>query len=149
MSLRFRDATRADVPSVMALLMDDDVARGRETAAMEDYLAGFDVITEEDHSRIVVGEDEEGRIVATFQLTFLRGLSHRAARRALIEAVRIAAPLRSRGLGAALLAEAEARARAAGCVSMQLTTHNSRARAHAFYERLGYESHHLGYKKTL
>ena len=45
--------------------------------------------------------------------------------------------------------DAEGRARAAGCSLMQLTTHRTRDRAHRFYERLGYEPSHKGYKKML
>lgn len=149
MTVRFRDATRADVPAVMALLADDALGATRETASAADYLAGFDAMATEPNSHIVVGEDDAGRIVATFQLTFLRGLSHRAARRAQIESVRVAAGLRGQGLGAVLMAEAEARARAAGCSLMQLTTHTDRTRAHAFYDRLGYHPTHIGYKKAL
>ena len=149
MSIRFRDATRADVAAVVALLADDALGAARETAPVEDYLASFDALAADPNSRIVVGEDEEGRIVATFQLTFLRGLSHRSMRRAQIESVRVAASLRGQGIGAALMAEAESRARAAGCGLMQLTTHNDRTRAHAFYDRLGYHPTHIGYKKPL
>jgi GNAT superfamily N-acetyltransferase len=149
MTLRFRDATRADVPAVMALLADDALGAQRETATADVYLAGFDAMAAEPNSHIVVGEDDAGRIVATFHLTFLRGLSHRAARRAQIESVRVEAGFRGQGLGAALMAEAETRARAAGCSLMQLTTHTDRKRAHAFYDRLGYQATHIGYKKPL
>jgi ribosomal protein S18 acetylase RimI-like enzyme len=69
--------------------------------------------------------------------------------RALVESVRTAPDLRSKGIGAALMAEAESRARAAGARIIQLTTDKSRTRAHAFYDRLGYEASHLGYKKPL
>ena len=47
------------------------------------------------------------------------------------------------------LADAEARARAAGCGQMQLTTNRTRTDAHRFYDRLGFTPSHIGYKKTL
>lgn len=144
----FRDATRADVPAIVALLTDDPLGQGREGSAMAPYLAAFDAIMAQPMHQIIVAE-AAGRIVATCQLTILHGLSRAGMTRALVEAVRTAPDLRSAGIGAALMAEAEARARAAGARMLQLTTDKSRLRAHAFYDRLGYEPSHIGYKKAL
>jgi GNAT superfamily N-acetyltransferase len=82
-------------------------------------------------------------------LTILAGLSRGGGRRALVEAVRVSADLRSKGIGALMMAECEARARAAGATMIQLTTDRSREAAHRFYERLGYTASHLGMKKPL
>lgn len=144
----FRAATRADVPAIVALLADDPLGKGREGAAPEIYLAAFDEIAANPMHQLIIGEDA-GRVVATAQLTILAGLSRGGARRGLVEAVRVAADLRSHGVGEALMAECEARARAAGATILQLTTDNSRLRAHAFYERLGFEASHVGMKKPL
>lgn len=146
--IRFRKATRADVPAVVALLADDTLGAARETGAEADYLAAFDRMQAEGANLLIVGEDA-GRIVATYQITFISGLSLRAARRAQVESVRVASALRSRGIGAALMADAEARARAAGCSLLQLTTNTTRTRAHRFYERLGYAPSHIGFKRPL
>jgi GNAT superfamily N-acetyltransferase len=70
-------------------------------------------------------------------------------RRALVEAVRVRSDLRSRGIGEALMAHAEQRARAAGCGLIQLTTDRQRLAAHRFYERIGYVPSHIGMKKPL
>lgn len=148
MTLRFRAATRADVPAIVGLLTDDPLGQGREGAEMAAYLAAYDEIAANPMHQMIVGEDG-GRILACCQLTVLAGLSRGGAKRALVEAVRVAAELRSRGVGAALMAECEARARAAGCTMIQLTTDKSRDRAHRFYERLGYVASHVGMKKPL
>ena len=144
----FRDANIEDVPAIVGLLADDPLGQGREGADMAPYLAAFATILANPAHQILVG-DLAGRIVASCQLTILHGLSRQGMTRALVEAVRVAPDLRSAGLGAALMAEAEARARAAGAAIIQLTTDKSRLRAHAFYDRLGYEPSHLGYKKAL
>ncbi len=146
--IRFRDATREDVPAVVALLADDVLGAAREGADMAPYLAAFDAMQAEGSNALIVGE-EAGRIVATCQLTFISGLSLRASRRAQVESVRVAADLRGRGIGALMMAEAEARARAAGCALLQLTTNRARGDAHRFYERLGFTPSHLGFKKPL
>ncbi len=144
----FRNATRADVPAIVALLADDPLGQGRETAVPDAYLTAFDAIAANPMHQLIVAEDQ-ARIIATAQLTILHGLSRGGATRALVEAVRVAADHRSHGTGAALMAECEARARAAGASVIQLTTDKSRHRAHAFYERLGYDPSHLGMKKLL
>lgn len=146
--IRFREAVRDDVPAVMALLVDDDHGAKRETAPLQTYIAAFDAMAAEGGNTLVVGE-REGRIVATYQLTFITGLSHRATRRAQIESVRVASDLRGQGIGGAMMADAEARARAAGCRMLQLTTQKGRNRAQTFYDRLGFTPSHIGYKRLL
>lgn len=148
MSVSFRPARRADVATIVAMLADDELGKARETAELATYLAAFDGMERREDSHLIVGE-MEGRIVATYQLTILHGLSLRAATRAQVESVRVESALRSQGIGAALMADAEARARAAGCSLIQLTSSNSRARAHRFYERLGFTASHVGYKRSL
>ncbi len=144
----FRDARRGDVAEIVALLADDPLGAGREGAQLAVYLAAFDEIAANPTHQMIVAEDE-GLVIGCCQLTILSGLSRGGARRALVEAVRIAPALRSRGIGARLMAECEARARAAGATMIQLTTDNSRTRAHQFYAALGYAPSHIGMKKSL
>ncbi len=146
--IQFREATRDDVAAVVALLRDDALGAGRETAAQADYLAAFDQMRDEGENHLIVGEIDD-RVVATYQITFISGLSLRAARRAQIESVRVASDLRGQELGEALFADAETRARAAGCSLMQLTTNATRDRAQTFYDRLGFTPSHVGYKRDL
>jgi ribosomal protein S18 acetylase RimI-like enzyme len=147
-ALIFRPATRQDVAAIVALLADDPLGQGRESNDPAPYLAAFDQIIANPAHHLIVGEIAN-EIVATYQLTLLNGLSRQGATRALIEAVRVAGDLRSQGIGAALMADCETRARAAGAQVLQLTTDKSRTRAHAFYERLGFTASHIGYKKPL
>lgn len=146
--IAFRDAQRADVPAVIALLADDDYGAKRETGALGDYLAAFDAMKAEGTNHLIVGE-MNGRIVATYQLTFITGLSHRATRRAQVESVRVATDLRGQGIGRQMMDDAENRARKAGCRLMQLTTQKGRNRAQAFYDSLGFTPSHIGYKRDL
>ena len=148
MTVTFREAVRADVPAVVALLQDDVLGAGREADDLAVYAAAFDAMATEGTNRVIVGE-ESGRIVATYQLTLISGLSLRAARRAQIESVRVASDLRRAGIGAAMIADAEARARAGGAVLLQLTMNATRADARRFYERAGFAPSHVGFKKEL
>ncbi len=146
--IRFREATRADVAAVVALLSDDALGSRREGTELDAYLAAFDVMQSEGANTLIVGE-VGGRIVATYQLTFISGLSLRASRRAQVESVRVASDQRGQGIGAAMFADAEARARAAGCRLMQLTMNATRTDARRFYERLGFTASHIGFKRDL
>ena len=144
----FRNATRADVPVIVALLADDPLGQSREAADLQPYLAAFDEIAATPMHQLIVAE-RDGRVIAFCQLTILAGLSRGAGRRALVESVRVAGEMRGSGVGAALMAECETRARKAGCLLIQLTTDRSRADAHRFYLRLGYSPTHVGMKKPL
>ena len=146
--IQFREARREDVAEIVALLRDDALGSAREGEELGPYLAMFDRVAANDMHQIVVG-DIGGRVVACYQLSFLDGLSLKAARRAQVEGVRVAADRRGQGLGAAMMADAEARARSAGCRLIQLTSNAARGRARAFYERLGYAPTHVGFKLPL
>ena len=87
--------------------------------------------------------------MGTFQLSFLPGLARRGALRAQIEAVRVRADHRGRGLGAAMIGWAIEEARRRGCALVQLTTDKARADAHRFYEGLGFVASHEGLKLPL
>lgn len=146
--ITFRLATRDDVPAVVALLRDDSLGATREGASTDTYFAAFDAMQAEVANHLVVGEID-GDIVATYQITFISGLSLRASRRAQIESVRVASQCRGQGYGQAMFADVEHRARAAGCTLIQLTMNTSRIRSHQFYEQLGFSPSHTGFKRIL
>ncbi|SEL27611.1 Acetyltransferase (GNAT) family protein [Xaviernesmea oryzae] len=149
--LIFRQANEADLPILVRLLADDSLSAQREAAALEDlapYRAAFQEIAADANQFLCVVEDGE-ETVGTLQLTIIPGLSRRGAKRAQIEAVRVATSHRNRQIGEAMIRWAIAYSRSRGCVLMQLTTDRQRADAHRFYERLGFEATHLGYKLSL
>lgn len=142
-------ARAADVPALVALLGDDILGRDRESADLATYARAFEQIDADPRHFLAAVRDEDRQIVATLQLTVLPGLSRGGATRLQIEAVRIAASTRGSGLGTALFAWAHDWGRSQGAMLAQLTTDGSRADAHRFYERLGYEASHVGFKRSL
>ena len=144
----FRKARRDDVQAVVALLADDVLGRTREGADLAVYLAAFDAMQAEGHNQLIVAE-QDGCVVACYQLIVMSGLSLGGSRRAEIEGVRVGAELRGQGVGAQLIADAEAQARAAGCALLQLTTNAARTDARRFYEALGFTGSHIGFKKPI
>lgn len=149
MRVTFRDARAEDVPAVVALLADDMLGATRERQDMDLYRAAFEAMRAEGANHLIVGEDGAGRIVATYQITFISGLSLAAARRAQVESVRVASNLRGQGVGQMMFADAEARAREAGCRLVQLTMNATRTESRRFYQSLGFEASHVGFKKPL
>lgn len=150
-SLIFRTAHIADLPAIIALLADDALGREREVLADPPdsrYTAAFEAICADPNQRLVVAE-LQGQVVGTLQLSFVPGLSHTGAWRGQIESVRIAAALRGIGAGQQMLEWAVAQCRERGCSVVQLTTDKSRTDAHRFYQKLGFEPSHLGFKRKL
>ena len=82
-------------------------------------------------------------------MTTTPGLSRAGVTRVTVEAVRIAREARGQGLGTALLEAVIQDARARGADLLQLTSDLTRTEAHAFYERLGFERSHAGFKLAL
>lgn len=142
----FAAATTADVAGVMALLAADAI--GEVTLGEDAAQTAYAVMLAEGNTQLFVARDGAG-VAATYQLSILHGLSLTASCRAVMEGVRVRDDLRGQGIGAALVADAEARARAAGAVLIQLTSKVQRERAHAFYARHGFVASHVGMKKLL
>ncbi|HET8987911.1 MAG TPA: GNAT family N-acetyltransferase [Humibacillus sp.] len=144
-----RTATREDVPAVVAMLADDPLGAARENPAdTATYAAAYDRVAADPGQHLVVAE-RDGRVVGTLQLSVIPGLSRRGATRSIIEGVRVATDQRGSGLGAALITWAVEESRRAGCSLVQLTSDATRTDAHRFYERLGFEASHVGFKLAL
>ncbi|MCA1187778.1 MULTISPECIES: GNAT family N-acetyltransferase [unclassified Saccharopolyspora] len=143
-----RSAAEADLSAIVDLLADDPLGRLREKPGDPAYAAAFAAI-EADPNQLLAVADRDGEIVGTLQLTFIPGLSHAGATRAQLEAVRVRADERGNGLGGEMVRWAVAQARGRGARILQLTSSNSRERAHRFYERLGFERSHVGMKLDL
>lgn len=150
-STQIRLATVEDLPAVVRMLADDPLGAGRERFTEPlptPYLDAFAAMQAQGGNDLLVAVEDDV-VVGCLQLTVIAGISRLGAWRAQIEGVRVAASHRGSGLGEALVREAIARAREAGCSLVQLTTDASRADARRFYERLGFEATHVGMKLGL
>ncbi|MBH5335925.1 GNAT family N-acetyltransferase [Streptomyces pactum] len=144
-----RPATADDLPAIVAMLADDPLGARRESPDdLTPYRAAFDRLAQDPNQRLVVAV-HEGRTVGTLQLTIIPGLSRRGATRSVIEGVRIHADHRGSGLGTLLIEWAVEASRQEGCHLVQLTSDATRTDAHRFYERLGFEASHVGFKLAL
>lgn len=147
--LDIRPATEDDVPEIVAMLADDPLGALRESPDdLTPYLTALERLSRDPHQHVVVAV-RQGRVVGTLQLTIVPGLSRRGSTRAIIEGVRVHADERGSGLGSQLIEWAIDSSCAQGCQLVQLTSDVTRPEAHRFYERLGFEATHVGFKMPL
>ncbi len=148
---RLRRAGPGDVAAIVALLAADQLGAARDAGAGHDlapYRRAFAAI-DADPAQLLVAAVLVGEVVGTLQLTVIPGLARAGALRAQLEAVRVRADLRGRGIGEAMVRWAVDEARHRGCALVQLTTDKRRPDAHRFYARLGFSASHEGFKLPL
>lgn len=147
----FRNATRADLPSIVRMLADDELGSQRERyeePLPESYFTAFEQMENDPNHELIVAE-LNGEVVGTLHLMFLPSISYQGGLRALVESVRVDRKHQSRGIGSEMMRWCIERAKGRGAHLVQLTTHRSREDAHRFYERLGFAKSHLGMKLNL
>lgn len=125
-----RDARHGDVDALAALI----VALGYEVVPA-DLRKRLAALKKAGHQALVADRDGVIGLLTTSTTQTL----HRPRPVGRISLMVVAEAARSQGVGAALVVEAEARLKAAGCGLIEVTSNAKRLRAHAFYERLGYE----------
>ena len=143
-----RRARIADLPDLLRLMADDAISRARESEDPAPYEAAFARI-DADPAQLLVVAAEEDELVGTLQLTVVPGLARAGALRGQLEAVRVRSDRRGRGVGEVLVRWAVDEARRRGCTMVQLTSDKRRTDAHRFYERLGFDRSHDGFKLHL
>lgn len=144
-----RRASEDDLPAIVAMLADDPLGAARETPDdLTPYRTAYEQLAADPNQNLVVAV-RDGRPVGTLQLTVVPGLSRRGSSRSIIEAVRVHSDERGNGLGTRLIEWAVEESRTLGCRLVQLTSDATRIDAHRFYERLGFEASHLGFKLQL
>lgn len=148
----FRKAEETDLPAIVAMLADDALGRTREVVSDpvdSRYLEAFRAIKADPNQCLAVGVDEADEVVGCLQISFLPGLSRLGLWRGQIESVRVAASQRGKGVGREMIIWAIDECRKRGCGAVQLTSDNRRDDAHRFYESLGFEKSHAGFKLEL
>lgn len=146
-----RDAHEADLPRIVELLAQLSLAAPRERSdepLPASYLAAFEEIVADQRQRLLVIE-AQGQIVGSAALIILPNLSRQGRPYAIIENIVIDRDARGVGCGEKLVRYAIEEARKAGCYKLSLTSNKRRPDAHRFYERLGFQATHEGYRVEL
>ena len=150
-NVTFRIAGLEDLSEIVRMMADDFLGRDRERyehPIPESYIKAFNEIDADPNNELIVAENENG-VIGMLQLTYTPSISFQGGKRATVESVRIDERYRGLGIGREMMLWVIARARHAGCISMQLTTNLEREDAHRFYKNLGFVGSHLGMKLKL
>ena len=147
-----REAQLRDVPRLVTLIALGAVVPPEEPDLGPDGLAPYRAALQEIGATpdcAVLVAEQDGEVVGMCQLVVFRHFQRNGGRCAEIESLHVRPECRSTGIGSTLLEEAVARAAAAGCYRVQLTSNKARTDAHRFYERHGFVPSHQGYKRLL
>jgi ribosomal protein S18 acetylase RimI-like enzyme len=138
--LSIREARPKDAELIASLI----VALGYEVTAAEvrQRLAG---LKKAGQPALVAERGEIAGVLTTNMMQVL----HRLRPVGRITMLAVAEKSRGQGIGTALLAEGERGLAAKGCGLIEVTSNSKRLRAHAFYEKLGYERTSYRFAKTL
>lgn len=139
-TLAIRDARSNDIETLVTLI----AALGYEVTAGE-LRKRLTLLTKAGHPVLVA---DRGGVIGVLTTSTMH-VVHRPRPVGRISMMVVAAAARGQGVGAALVAEAEARLKASGCGLLEVTSNAKRLRAHAFYERLGYERTSYRFAKQL
>jgi GNAT superfamily N-acetyltransferase len=143
-----RKASREDLPAIVALFANDRLGGHGDTtdpAAFNDYVSAFEKIEASAHQALYVA-CLAGEVVGTFQTALSISLPGRGSSSLIIEAVQTREHMRGRGIGERMVRHAIDEARQKGAAKVRLTSNIARVDAHRFYERLGFECSHFGFK---
>jgi ribosomal protein S18 acetylase RimI-like enzyme len=126
-----RDANDADIEALAALIAE--LGFFPDPAHIRNGLAAFAARGE----TVLLAEEEDGPVgCLSWHVT---PAIHRAGPVGRITMLVVSPAYRGRGIGKALVREAEARLAARGCVLAEVTSNFKLREAHSFYERLGYQ----------
>jgi GNAT superfamily N-acetyltransferase len=142
--LLIRQATEADLPSVLTLYAQPDIDAG-DVLALDDareIFARFQLYPDYKLYVVVDGAD----IVGSFALLIMDNLGHRGAPSGLVEDVVVAPNRQGQGIGKQMMAFAIERCHERGCYKLALSSNLKRERAHEFYESLGFERHGYSFR---
>jgi GNAT superfamily N-acetyltransferase len=146
-ALIIRAAEADDIAGVLRLYAQPDLDNGivlskQEAQALHERFARYP-----DYTLYVAEED--GVIAGTFALLVMDNLGHLGAPSGIVEDVAVDPEYQSNGIGQAMMAYAVERCRTKGCYKVMLSSNARRERAHAFYERIGFERHGYSFRLNL
>lgn len=143
-SLTMREAAEDDLPALARLYETSGIDdAGRNDAAS--LRSAWSRLRDEAPTARVLLAERGGVPVGTLTLHLLPVLGHGGTSAALVEMVAVDPAAQGQGVGRALMDEAMARARAAGCYKLALSSDTIRDEAHRFYDRLGYRRHGVSF----
>lgn len=146
-TLLIRAAEPDDIADVLRLYAQPDLDNGIVLSESEAQAIHARFARYPDYTLYVA--EKAGAIVGTFALLVMDNLGHLGAPSGIVEDVAVDPAYQSHGIGQAMMAHAIERCRTKGCYKVMLSSNARRERAHAFYERIGFERHGYSFRFNL
>ncbi|MDO6601730.1 GNAT family N-acetyltransferase [Arenibacter palladensis] len=148
----YRKATKEDLPAIIEMIANDALGQLRERfedPLPNEYYSAFERINTDKNQELIVIENSESEVVATFQLSFLQYLTYLGGIRCLVENVHVREDQTGKGIGKQMFQWIIERAKEKNVHLIQLTSNKLRPNAIRFYEGLGFKATHEGFKLHL
>ena len=148
----YRKATKEDLPAIIEMIANDALGQLRERfedPLPEEYYSAFERINTDKNQELIVIENSESEVVATFQLSFLQYLTYVGGIRCLVENVHVREDQTGKGIGKQMFQWIIERAKEKNVHLIQLTSNKLRPNAIRFYEGIGFKATHEGFKLHL
>lgn len=148
----YRKATKEDLPAIIEMIANDALGQLRERfedPLPNEYYSAFERINTDKNQELIVIENSESEVVATFQLSFLQYLTYLGGIRCLVENVHVREDQTGKGIGKQMFQWIIERAKEKNVHLIQLTSNKLRPNAIRFYEGIGFKATHEGFKLHL
>ncbi len=142
-----RKATEADIAGVLALYAQPDLDDGK-VMPLDEAVSLFEKFARYPDYTLYVAE-QDGEVVGTFALLIMDNLGHLGTPSGIVEDVVVAPARQGSGIGVRMMHFAIEHCRQKGCYKLVLSSNAKRVRAHAFYEKLGFERHGYSFRVNL
>jgi ribosomal protein S18 acetylase RimI-like enzyme len=136
-AVAIRPANEADLEAVLGLYAQPGYDDGRMLSIADARKMLERFRSYPDYTLYIAEFD--GSIVGTFALLIMDNFGHLGTPSAVVEGVVVAPHMQSLGIGQIMMDFARDRSTEKGCYKVVLSSNVKRERAHAFYERLGYQ----------
>ena len=143
LGLTIRRATLADVPQLLALYTLLDIEPEPEMPLQQAQQHFTQLVSNAAH-QIYVAELEQ-RVVGSFALIWVGGLSHGARCSCIVEDVVVTHEVQRSGIGQQMMRFAMGLCASRNVYKLVLSSHLKRSAAHQFYEGLGFSKHGYSY----
>jgi GNAT superfamily N-acetyltransferase len=146
-AIQIREATAADIPAVLALYAQPELDDGKVLPVAEAVALHARFARYPDYTLYVALEGNE--VVGTFARLVMDNLGHLGAPSGIVEDVVVAPARQGSGIGQAMMRFALECCREKSCYKLVLSSNAKRERAHAFYEKLGFQRHGYSFRVDL
>lgn len=138
--VEIREATKDDLPSILALYAQRDMDNGQVLSfeQAEKIFAKMQIYPD---CKVYVAITNNNKIIGTFALLIMDNLAHMGVPSGVIEDVVVHENWQREGVGKSMMRHAMKLCKQKNCYKLALSSNVKRKSAHKFYESLGFKIH--------